>query len=81
MNNLLGWTLRIIGAILWLFMFVMFKNSNPGWVSDAARIGFYTITSLGGLACFATAHFLLGSSPKTSGVVVGVVLPSDNNDD
>lgn len=83
MNGLLGWTLRIFGAFLWIFMVVMFKNENPGWVSDVARFWFYTLTSLGGLACFLGAGAILGNKSKDSvGIDIGVdVIVPLNHDD
>lgn len=82
MNGLFGWTLRIFGAFLWLFMVVMFKNENPGWVSDGAQFCFYTVTSLGGLACFLGAGALLDNKFKDSGtgIAVGVIVPLDHDD-
>lgn len=80
MKQLLGWTLRIIGALLWLGLIVMFKNDNPGWTSDAARFWFYAVTSIGGLACFGIAQALLGEVLKQTGISVGVIVPLDRDD-
>ena len=80
MKQLLGWSLRIVGVILWIFLIVMFKNDNPGWTSDAARFWFYAVTSLGGLACFGGAQAMLGDTPPKVVVAVGVIVPADRED-
>lgn len=81
MKVLLGWVLRIFGAFLWLSLFFMFKDPNPGWVSDASRFFFYAITSLGGLACFGGAEFLLAGDPSEVKVSVGVIVPLDHDNE
>lgn len=81
MNVLLGWMLRIFGAFLWLSLFFMWKDPNPGWVSDAARFFFYAITSLGGLACFGGAECLLSGDSSDPKVSVGVIVPLDRDNE
>jgi len=80
MNHLVGWSLRIVGGLLWIVLLAIFKNDNPGWTSDAARFWFYATTSLGGVACFGGAQAMLREDPKQIDVSVGVIVPLDRED-